>query len=432
MANLTSQRDQMLAALKAAMHHNSNKDEQPVTEFFAGLMIIDIRDFRELNRSFGDTVGDEILQAISLRLQTLPEDRFKAFYLGADEFGIVLPALTRSGLTILCAEQVLALFRDIFEADNHTLKITVNCGLAYNFGAHENPLTLLYDAEDALHQAKKANQPYQLLGTQHQPEGDKQKWLLLNDLHNAMQDDELSLYYQPKISLNGDVSTNCAEALIRWESEAHGLLAPNITLPLIEHLGSEIDLIRWLLNTALKQLTQSENNCSSFFNVSINIPAATVTSKALFELVGEALTIWDVDPERLTLEITEDILIKDKELAFDYLSKVRDTGVKIAIDDFGTGYSSLAYFKHLPADEIKIDQLFVRNMLKDEADHNLVKWIIELAHAFNLNAVAEGVEDKNTLEMLKHMGCNYAQGYYISRPMPYQQYLEWLSQKQPK
>jgi diguanylate cyclase (GGDEF)-like protein len=422
----------MLSSLKKAMQHNSANDEQPSAECFAGLMIIDIRDFRELNRSFGNTVGNEILQAISLRLHTLPAERFYTFYLGGDEFGIVLPALARSGLTILCAEQVLALFRDIFEADNHTLKITVNCGLAYNYGAHENPLTLLYDAEDALQQAKIANQPYQLLGTHHQPEGDKQKWLLLNDLHNAMQDDELSLYYQPKIALNDNSSTatsHSAEALIRWESDAHGLVAPNITLPLIEHLGSEIDLIRWLLNTALKQLTQSDNNNGPAFNVSVNIPAATVTSKALFELVGEALTIWNVDPERLTLEITEDILIKDKELAFDYLSKVRDTGVKIAIDDFGTGYSSLAYFKHLPADEIKIDQLFIRNMLKDQADHNLVKWIIELAHAFNLSVVAEGVEDEATLDMLKSMGCNYAQGFYIARPLPYQQYLEWLDQQ---
>jgi len=130
----------------------------------------------------------------------------------------------------------------------------------------------------------------------------------------------------------------------------------------------------------------------------------------------------------LTLEITEDVLIKDKELAFDYLSKVRETGVRISIDDFGTGYSSLAYFKHIPADELKIDQFFVHNMLSNEGDRNIVKLIIDLAHAFNLEVVAEGVENNETLDLLKSMGCDYAQGYLISRPIPYNDYLLWLKE----
>ena len=129
-----------------------------------------------------------------------------------------------------------------------------------------------------------------------------------------------------------------------------------------------------------------------------------------------------------SLEITEDVLIKDKELAFDYLSKVRETGVRISIDDFGTGYSSLAYFKHIPADELKIDRFFVKNMLDNEGDRNIVKLIIDLAHTFNLDVVAEGVENNETLDLLKSMGCDYAQGYLISRPIPYADYLIWLKE----
>lgn len=427
---LTSKREAMIVALNNTLqtHAAANTEDN---EILTGLILIDIRDFRELNRSFGSELGNQILQLIQQRLNTLPENTFNNYYLGNDEFGVVLPELKRSGLTILCTEQLLALFKNVFEALNHTLKITVNCGVAYNYGAHTDPFKLLYDAEDALQQAKIAKQPYRLLGPEHQQEANKQRWQLLNDLHSAMQDDDLSLYFQPKLCLNpsnSQYSKGSAEALIRWESTTHGIVSPNVTLPLIEHLGSEIDLIRWLLNTALKKLTLTDQKGIANSSVSINIPAATVTTKALFELVGEALTIWDIEPERLTLEITEDILIKDKELAFDYLSKIRDAGIKIAIDDFGTGYSSLAYFKHIPADELKIDRAFIHNMLINEADRNLVKWIIELAHTFKLSVVAEGVEDKQTLDLLTSMGCDYAQGFYISRPMPYLKYLDWLAE----
>ncbi|MDA8853017.1 EAL domain-containing protein [bacterium] len=140
----------------------------------------------------------------------------------------------------------------------------------------------------------------------------------------------------------------------------------------------------------------------------------------------EAFSLWDVAPQRLTLEITEDVLIKDKELAFDYLSKLRETGVRISIDDFGTGYSSLAYFKHIPADELKIDRAFIGSMLTDQGSKNIVKLIIDLAHSFNLDVVAEGVEDQATLDELTRMQCDYAQGFFIGKPMPADEYTEWL------
>lgn len=427
---LPLQRNALLSALDSALENSD------ASNFLTALAIIDVRDFSELNRSFGSECGNAILAEINQRLEQLPNETFLHHYLGNDEFGIVLPQLKSPGFAVICAEQILALFKGVFEWQNHTLKITINMGIAYNYAQHLESSKLLLDAELALKQAKTSNLPYSMLGKNEQQSSDQLKWELLNNLHVAMQEDELELYYQPKLCIKSDKgdgdnksrqASRYAEALIRWPTVDHGLIAPDITIPLIEHLGSELDLINWLVNTALKHLSETDAHYDC--GVSVNIPANSVTSKALYQLIEQALQMWDVEPNRLTLEITEDVLIKDKELAFDYLSKVRETGVRVSIDDFGTGYSSLAYFKHIPADELKIDRIFVKNMLHNEGDRNIVKLIIDLAHAFKLDVVAEGVEDNHTLDLLKSMGCDYAQGFLISHPIPYKDYLLWLKEK---
>ena len=429
---LPPQRHTLLQALEHTLGSSDidSERESDTAECLTALAIIDVRDFHELNRSFGSACGDAILLAIHERLKQLSDKTFAVHYLGNDEFAVLLPQLKSPDLAVICAEQILALFKGVFEWQNHSLKITVNIGIAYNYEHHIDANKLLLDTELALKHAKTSNQAYTMLGKNEQQSSDQLKWELLNNLHVAMQEDELELYYQPKLCINpshkNQHSANNAEALIRWPTVDHGLISPDITIPLSEHLGSELDLISWLVNTALKHLSEMDEHYKG--GVSVNIPANSVTSKTLYSLVAQALTQWHVEPNRLTLEITEDVLIKDKELAFDYLSKVRETGVRISIDDFGTGYSSLAYFKHIPADELKIDRFFVNNMLDNKGDRNIVKLIIDLAHTFNLEVVAEGVENNETLDLLRSMGCDYAQGYLISRPIPYNDYLSWLKE----
>lgn len=400
------------------------------------LVLLDIREFRELNRSFGEECGNAVLAAISERLAGLNGEAFEVFYLGNDEFAVVLSNLKSPGFAVLGVEQLIELFKRVFVWREHTLKITVNCGLAYNFDAHRDAHKLLYDAETALLRARQQNLPYLLLGKDEQAEVDQLKWQLLNDLHEAMRDDNLSLYYQPKVCLDTEARNSragqpqpghSAEALIRWETAEHGIIAPNTTLPLIEHLGSEVELIRWLVNTALKKISEL-HAAGQELGLSVNVPAASVTTRELHAIVREALALWQVPPQLLTLEITEDALIRDKEQAFNHLSKLRALGVRIAIDDFGTGYSSLAYFKHLPADELKIDRDFVEGLHDDVASRSIVKLVIELAHSLGLQVVAEGVEDQRTLERLTEMGCDYAQGFFIARPMPASEFRQWLEQ----
>ena len=418
---MQSHRDSLVARLKQTLCPGTDPRRH------CALAILDIRDFRELNRSFGPECGDHILQEIAHRIRALHTEKLLSFYLGNDEFALLLSDLKSPGFAVIAAEQVASCFRENFEWNNHLLKISVNIGIAYNYDYHEDAYKLIYDAELALEQAKIDNQPYRVLDKSAQPDSNQIKWTLLNDLHTAMQQDELELYYQPKLALNSsnNIPTMQAEALIRWPSAEHGLVAPDVTIPLVEHLGSELDLVSWLLNTALKQLSEldSQYDCA----VSVNVPANSVTSKTLYRQVSEALELWQVAPARLTLEITEDVLIADKELAFDHLNKIRELGARISIDDFGTGYSSLAYFKHIPADELKIDRMFVRQMLNSAADRKIATMIIELAHTFELTVVAEGVEDRETLETLADMGCDYAQGFFISKPLPYPDYRDWLA-----
>ena len=416
-------RDGLLADLDTALNNQCNKPE------LVALVIVDVREFRELNRSFGLQCGDAILAAISSRLNHIgsSSEPFYCHYLGDDEFGFVLPRLKSPGFAVLFAEQLNVLFKDVFEWNRHTFKITVNCGLAYNYDKHHDSAKLLFDTETALVEAKKLNQPYLMLDKNKQQARDQLKWELLNELHEAIEQDELTLFFQPKLSLH-DNSTQTCEALVRWPSGERGLIAPDITIPLIEHLGSELDLIKWLVNSSLKQLDKAQQ--ATLDGISINIPASSVTSKELYNVVAEALQRWGTEGRQLTLEITEDVLIKDKELAFDYLSKLRELGVRISIDDFGTGYSSLAYFKHIPADELKIDRSFIQNMLHSDADAKIVRLIIELAHMFELDVVAEGIEDNDTLALLKQLGCDFAQGFVISKPLPLDGYLDWLAQRE--
>jgi len=179
-----------------------------------------------------------------------------------------------------------------------------------------------------------------------------------------------------------------------------------------------------VVHTALRQVREWQDSID--VSVALNVQADLVNSPDLLTLLKDAIAIWGVKPERITVEITESAIIVDKESGFDNLLKMKQLGINLAIDDFGTGYSSLSYFKHIPANELKIDQSFVRTMRTDPQDLELVKIIIHIAHQFGLAVVAEGVEDKESLEMLRELGCDFAQGFYFSKPLPREEYEQWV------
>jgi EAL domain-containing protein (putative c-di-GMP-specific phosphodiesterase class I) len=242
-------------------------------------------------------------------------------------------------------------------------------------------------------------------------------------LRRAIGADELILFYQPKVDCRSGKLAG-VEALVRWEHPELGLVAPDKFITLAEQVGLIKPLTRWVLDAALRQWHTWANG-GLRVPIAVNLSAHDVQDEQLPGVVAELLARWDVPASSLKLEITESALVADPWQALKILSELCATGVRVAIDDFGTGYSSLAYLKQLPIHEIKVDRTFVRDMTTQTKDLAIVRSTIELGHNLGLEAVAEGVEDQATLDLLGTLGCDVAQGYHLSRPLPAQQLFEW-------
>jgi EAL domain-containing protein (putative c-di-GMP-specific phosphodiesterase class I) len=239
----------------------------------------------------------------------------------------------------------------------------------------------------------------------------------------ALRDNAFELYFQPKVNLaTGRVES--AEALLRWTPEGGEPVSPEMVVQLADAAGRAFELTKWVVHTAMRQLKSWRDTLD--VGLALNIQAGLVGNPDLPALLRDAMVIWGVSPDKVTLEITEGAIIEDKESGFDNLLKLKNQGINLSIDDFGTGYSSLSYFKHIPAAELKIDKSFVSSMMVDTQDLELVKIMIHMAHQFGLTVVAEGVEDRVSMERLRELGCDYIQGYYFSRPLPASEFESWM------
>jgi diguanylate cyclase len=243
-------------------------------------------------------------------------------------------------------------------------------------------------------------------------------------LRLAIQNSELELYYQPQINCK-TMRCESAEALIRWNLEGLGTVPADKIINIAEARGLINSLTTWVFNTALRQIGDFAR-AGVELGISVNLSSITLTNEDLPSIVNQCLRTWQVDPAKLTIEVTESVTLADLSHAKSILQGFKGQGIRIAIDDFGTGYSSLAYLRHLPLDELKIDQLFVKNAANSPADRDIIAAVIRLAHQFKVITVAEGAEDNATIDMLRGMGCDIAQGYGISHPLPASQFLEWV------
>jgi diguanylate cyclase len=245
---------------------------------------------------------------------------------------------------------------------------------------------------------------------------------LERDLRLAIHGNELEVYFQPQISL-ADGRCISAEALIRWKRDGK-FVSPALIASICEERGLMNHLTIFVLNSALRQLVYWKSKKLDI-RVSINLSAVTMTDEVFPDVVGQALATWGVPGERLTLELTESSIVQNEASAIDFMRKLKKYGCRLAIDDFGTGYSSFAYLRKFPLDELKIDQSFVRNCSSDTADLRIVKTLVDLAHGFGLKALAEGVEDAETLATLRETGCDEVQGYHFAKAMPSKDFLQW-------
>lgn len=393
-----------------------------------GLIIFDLKDYHRINAMYGFDTGDLLLNETWKRIDAAGFKNTIVDRIGNDEFALILQKVQDTKLLTLAANKVVRTLAVPFEVNGYTIKLDIVIGISSqeirSDKVSESAEKLLIEAEINLREAKKQNQKY--LESHSECKFDDLDWELESDLHLAVIQNELQLYYQPKINLETEKPTQ-AEALARWIHPNRGMVSPEEFIPILEQTGDIFDMTKWAIHVALRQLKEwPKLDETDQYSVSINVSSHSLENPDFYQIVKRAIGIWGINPEQLTIEITEGALIAEEHSSYSNIFKLKDLGLKISIDDFGTGYSCLSYFKRIPADELKIDQSFIRNLKKDKDDEHITRVIIELAHRFSMKVVAEGVEDEESCLKLKEFGCDFIQGYYFSKPISQEKYCQWL------
>jgi diguanylate cyclase (GGDEF)-like protein len=386
------------------------------------VMIIDLDRFKEVNDTLGHHRGDLLLQAVALRIREAVRDPDVVSRLGGDEFAVLLHgAPEQTALEV--ARRIGAALEERFNVGGATMDIEASIGIALAPDHGSDVDGLLQRADLAMYRAKERHDGFNVYTSELDNEQPGQM-SLLGDLRRALEHHELTLHYQPKASLaTGQVSH--VEALVRWERPGHGLVPPSEFIPLAERTGLIKQLSGCVLDAALGQ-QRAWADGGLDLSVAVNLSARNLLETDLPELVARLLADHGVPADRLILEITESAIMSDETHSVDVLSQLSELGVRLSIDDFGTGYSSLSRLRRLPVDELKIDRSFVACMDSERGDALIVQSTIELAHNLGLRVVAEGVETEAIWDRLGELGCDYAQGYFLCKPVPPGEMVEWV------
>ncbi len=386
------------------------------------LLLLDLDHFKEINDAFGHQCGDALLCGAADRLRGVVRADDTIARLGGDEFAVLLPGADAAG-AVRVAQAIRAALDEPLTVDGQMLRVGASVGIALAPTHGADGTTLLRWADVAMYAAKRGRRGqalYEPAQDQHSPE----RLALIGALRDAIEQGALALHYQPQVDLaSGRVCG--VEALVRWPHPERGLIPPDAFIPLAEQTGLIAPLTEWVLAEAIRQAREWQR-AGLLLGVSVNLSMWNLHDPALPDRVVALLRDHGLSPAWLRLELTESALMADTDRTMDVLARLATLGVRLAVDDFGSGYSSLAYLKRLPVDELKIDKGFVREMAANETDGAIVASTVGLGHALGLRVVAEGIEDRATWELLVGMGCDVAQGYYLSRPLPPDALVRWL------
>ncbi len=393
------------------------------------LLAINLCRFREVNVDFGFDTGDRVLVQLVERITGILKSGDKLFHIGNDEFVVLLENIKSPQVASLALGRILETLDKDFDISGQMLSLIAQGGAALYPDHVSRADMLLVAADAALMEARDRGKRY-LLFDNALREGRRTHADLRAKLGEALEGNELQLYYQPQIKMC-DGSVSGFEALARWQHDELGWVGPDQFIPVAESCGLIEKLTYWSFNVALRE---SAKLCleGSSTTISINLSAKLLASKEVVDLLARAINIWGADPSRLVLEVTESAMMADPQAALDILLKIHAMGITLSIDDFGTGYSSLDYLKRLPVSELKIDKSFVLNMADDMQDRKIVQTIIDLAHNLDMHVVAEGVENQRVFDMLTGMGCEIGQGFHMARPMPVKPLSVWLNEIKQK
>jgi diguanylate cyclase (GGDEF)-like protein len=392
----------------------------------AAVMIMDLDRFKEVNDTLGHASGDELLKQVGLRLAKSLRESDTVARLGGDEFGVLLPKVLDAEAAVAVARKLRTTLEEPFTIHGLALQMEASIGIALFPDHGADVQSLLQRADVAMYVAKEHPAGCEVY-TSERDEYSPDRLTLLTELRRAIDRGELLLHYQPKVNLRTD-EIHGVEALVRWQHPERGLVPPDEFIPPAQKTGVIAPLTMFVLDEALRQCRtwslQGQELC-----VAVNLSTRNLLDVHLPDTVGELLTRWEVPPRLLELEITESTILADPVRAMQILSRLNEMGIRLAIDDFGTGYSSLAYLKRLPVDELKIDKSFILGMEESENDAVIVRSTIDLGRNLGLRVVAEGVETAKAWRQLGQLGCDIAQGYYLSRPAPAEQLTEWLRER---
>jgi diguanylate cyclase len=385
-------------------------------------MLIDLDHFKEVNDTLGHGIGDELLRHVGSQLADAVGEQGFVARLGGDEFAVTQAVGGVEG-ALAAARAVRESIRTPFTVSGLTVDVDASIGVAVCPSHGVDVDVLLRRADVAMYQAKEERVGVAV----YDPSRDRhsrRRLRLLGEFRQAIEDEQFVLHYQPKVDLAS--SRVCGvEALVRWDHPDHGLLSPAEFIPLAEHTV-HIDALTWyVLAAAIEQVSDWAVQGLDL-PVAVNLPPHSLQDPAFVSKVAELLRQRGCPTRLLELEITESTIMRDQRRSGETLAFLSSMGVSLAVDDFGVGYSSLAYLQQLPVDKLKIDRSFVAALPADGDHRAIVRSMTELAHNLDLRAVAEGVEDNQTLELLHRLGCDEAQGYLIARPMPACEMTAWL------
>ena len=372
--------------------------------------------FKRINDTLGHAMGDKLLKAVAVRLSdSIQEDDTVARFSG-DAFAVIIKEIKTVEKLILSINLLLDALKKPFFIDGHELYITASMGISLYPTDGDDADTLIKNADTAMYRAKELERNSYQLYTPTMNEKALTRLSMENDLHKALQQNELILYYQPQVDVNTGRIIG-AEALVRWLHPRLGFLPPGEFIPLAEETGLIVPLGEWVLQRACIQNKEWQRKGLPKINIGVNLSTLQFRQKNLIQRVEEILELSELSPEFLELEITESIAMLDADFTNKMLHQLKDMGIQISIDDFGTGYSSLAYLTRFPIDRIKIDQSFIRGIPDEKEELAIVMAMMAMAKSLGLKTIAEGVEKVEQYNFLKEQYCHQIQGYYFSRPV---------------
>ena len=402
--------DRVEQALKYGNRHS---------QYMFAVMFIDLDRFKMVNDMHGHMIGDQFLQAIAKILGScLRSVGDTVARLGGDEFTILIDDIQEVSEALIIADRILSKLLHPINLPTQTIFASASIGIVISNRDYVNSTDLLRDADIAMYRAKSLGKGRYILFDKEMYEQNLRAIQLDSDLHYALEREEFELYYQPIMSLASDKLAGF-EALIRWHHPERGLVPPCEFIPIAEETGLIIGIGDWVINQACKQLSiwQSQFIEAKSLKMSINLTCQQIREKNLLEKLDRVLATTGIDGSTIRLEITESSMMDQGEETIAKLEQLRARNIQLSIDDFGQGYSSLSYLHRFPVNTLKIDRTFVEQMSLGGQNFEIIRTIIILAHALDMNVVAEGVETHEQMSMLKQLGCEYAQGYFFSRPI---------------